>query len=178
VSSPKESVAKIRPLGKPGDLGWVVMVHGEQYAAEFGWDVAFEALVAGIVGDFARSMGSGPQRGWIAEKSGRRAGCVLFTEVSPAVGQLRLLLVDQAARGHGVGRLLVDTCIDHARQVGYKRLTLWTNDPLVDARRLYLRAGFVLTGQEPHHSFGVHLVGQTYDLDLQPVTTPMSATGA
>jgi len=169
---------RIRPLGEPGDLGWVVMAHGEQYAADFGWDVTFEALVAGIIGDFARTMGTGPERGWIAEAAGRRVGCVLCTEVSPTVGQLRLLLVDHAARGHGVGRLLVDMCIDHARRVGYERLTLWTNDPLVDAARLYLRAGFLLTDQEPHHSFGVHLVGQSYDLDLQPMTTPEPATGA
>ena len=166
MSSPKESLVRIRPLGEPGDLGWVVMAHGELYAADFGWDVTFEALVAGIVVDFARTMGTGSQRGWIAEKAGKRAGCVLLTEVSHTVGQLRLLLVDPAARGHGVGRLLVDTCIDHARRGGYERLTLWTNDPLVDARSLYLRSGFVLTSEEPHHSFGVHLVGQTYDLDL------------
>jgi GNAT superfamily N-acetyltransferase len=166
VSSPDEPVVKIRPLGKPGDLGWVVMAHGEQYAAEFGWDASFEALVAGIVGDFARTLGTGPQQGWIAELDGRRSGCVLCTEGSPTVGQLRLLLVDPAARGHGAGQRLVDTCIDHARRVGYGRLTLWTNDPLIDARRLYLRAGFVLTDEEPHHSFGVNLVGQTYDLDL------------
>jgi GNAT superfamily N-acetyltransferase len=178
VSSPDESIARIRPLGKPGDLGWVVMAHGEQYAADFGWDVTFEALGTGIVGGFARTMRTGPQRGWIAEKASGRAGCVLCTEVSPTVGQLRLLLVDPAARGHGVGRRLVDTYIDHARRGGYERLTLWTNDPLVDARQLHLPAGFVLTGEEPHHSFGVHSVGQTYDLDLQPVPAPVPETRA
>jgi GNAT superfamily N-acetyltransferase len=154
------------------------MAHGEQYAADFGWDVTFEALGTGIVGGFARTMRTGPQRGWIAEKASGRAGCVLCTEVSPTVGQLRLLLVDPAARGHGVGRRLVDTYIDHARRGGYERLTLWTNDPLVDARQLHLPAGFVLTGEDPHHSFGVHSVGQTYDLDLQPVPAPVPETRA
>jgi len=129
VSSPAESIARIRPLGKPGDLGWVVMAHGEQYAADFGWEVTFEALGTGIVGGFARTMRTGPQRGWIAEKASGRAGCVLCTEVSPTVGQLR-------------------------------------------------PAGFVLTGEEPHHSFGVHSVGQTYDLDLQPVPAPVPETRA
>ena len=74
MSSPDEPVVKIRPLGKPGDLGWVVMAHGEQYAAEFGWDASFEALVAGIVGDFARTLGTGPQRGWIAELGAKTVG--------------------------------------------------------------------------------------------------------
>lgn len=166
--SPNRSEVEIRPLGQPGDLGWVVMAHGERYAAEFGWDVTFEALVAGIVGQFAQNIGAERQLGWIAEQGGRRVGCVLCTETSPALGQLRLLLVHPSARGEGVGRRLIETCIAHARRVGYERLTLWTNHPLLDAGRLYLRAGFVLTGEEPHHSFGVDLIGQTYDLDLRP----------
>lgn len=161
------SLVEIRPLRRPGDLGWVVMAHGERYAAEFGWDMAFEVLVAGIVGRFAQTIDTERQQGWIAEQGGQRVGCVLCTEASPTVGQLRLLLVGPSPRGAGIGRRLVDTCIEHARSVGYQRLTLWTNHPLLDAGRLYRRAGFILTGEEPHRNFGVDLIGQTYDLDLR-----------
>jgi GNAT superfamily N-acetyltransferase len=160
----------IRRLGRPGDLGWVVMAHGEQYAAEFGWDTSFETLVARIVADFAALPDVGRTAAWIAELDGRRAGCVFCTADDEQTARLRILLVDPVARGHGLGRRLVDTCVDFARERGYQRVVLWTNDPLVAARRIYLDVGFGLTAEEPHHSFGVDLVGQTYELGLTPAT--------
>ncbi len=156
----------IRPLGQPGDLGWVVLAHGETYAEEFGWDATFEALVARIVADFADNAQDPRCRAWIVEVAGRRAGCVFCVGKDERTAQLRLLLVDSQGRGLGVGRLLVRTCVEFARSAGYARMVLWTNDPLVDAARLYLAAGFTLVNEEPHHSFGVALVGQTYELDL------------
>jgi GNAT superfamily N-acetyltransferase len=158
--------ARIRPLGRPGDLGWVVMAHGEVYSGEFGWDMSMEAFIARLVADFAALPDDGRTAAWIAELDGRRVGSVFCTADDENTARLRILLVDPVARGHGLGRRLVGTCVDFARDQGYRRIVLWTNDPLVAARRIYLDVGFRLTAEEPHHSFGVDLVGQTYELDL------------
>jgi len=156
----------IRPLGEPGDLGWIVMAHGEVYTAEFGWDTDVEAFIARIVADYAVDRDPVREAGWIAELDGRRVGCVLCVQADDATAQLRVLLVDPSARGHGLGGRLVDECMAFARRAGYARMTLWTNDPLLAARRVYLSRGFTLVGQEPHRSFGVDMVGQTYQVDL------------
>jgi GNAT superfamily N-acetyltransferase len=161
----------IRPLGQPGDLGWMVMAHGEVYAEEFGWDATFEALVGRIVLDYAGDHDPDREAVWIAELDGERVGCVLcVTARTPgedgSTAQLRVLLVRPEGRGHGIGGRLVDTCIDFARDAGYARMRLWTNDPLTAARRIYLSRGFRLVDEQPHHSFGVDLIGQTYELAL------------
>lgn len=156
----------IRPLGEPGDLGWIVMAHGEVYTAEFGWDTDVEAFIARIVADYAVDRDPVREAGWIAELDGRRVGCVLCVQADDRTAQLRVLLVDPSARGHGLGGRLVDECMSFARRAGYARMTLWTNDPLLAARRVYLSRGFTLVGQEPHRSFGVDMVGQTYQVDL------------
>jgi GNAT superfamily N-acetyltransferase len=160
----------IRDLGVPGDLGWVVMAHGEQYAAEFGWDASFEALVARIVADYAADHDPAREGAWIAEADGRRVGCVFCVRSRDApdgeTAQLRILLVTPEGRGLGLGRELVDRTVAFARGAGYRRLVLWTNAPLAAARRIYLERGFRLVDEEPHHSFGVDLVGQNYALAL------------
>jgi GNAT superfamily N-acetyltransferase len=167
VTAPDASVV-IRSLGEPGDLGWVVMAHGEVYAAEFGWDTSFEALVARIVADYAAAPDPRRARAWVAEQDGRRVGCVFcVTGDDPHTATLRILLVAPAARGHALGDRLVQTAIRFARDAGYERMRLWTNDPLAAARRIYLRHGFRLIDQAPHDSFGARLVGQTYELDLR-----------
>ena len=151
----------------PGDLGWVVQRHGEVYAQEYGWDESFERLVARIVGEFAASEVRPGNRCWIATLNGRRSGCVfLMPGPAPDVGKLRLLLVEPWARGHAIGGLLVNTCVEAARAAGHHTLTLWTNDILSAARRVYERAGFRLIKSERHHSFGAVLTGQSWDLDL------------
>jgi GNAT superfamily N-acetyltransferase len=160
--------ATIRRLGLPGDLGWVVMAHGEVYAEEFGWDTSFEALVARIVADYG--VGHDPRReaAWIAEVGGKRVGCV-FCVADPTregTALLRILLVHPEGRGRDLGRRLVGTCLRFAREAGYERVRLWTNHPLAAARRIYLEQGFRLIAEAPHHSFGVDLVGQTYELEL------------
>jgi GNAT superfamily N-acetyltransferase len=157
----------IRSLGLPGDLGWVVMAHGELYAAEFGWDTTFEALVARIVADYAASHDPAREAAWIAEVDGHRAGCVFCVAAEDGTPQLRTLLVDPSARGHHIGGRLVDECVAFVRQAGFSRMRLWTNDPLIAARRIYLSRGFSLVAEEPHHSFGADLIGQVYELDLQ-----------
>jgi DNA-binding MarR family transcriptional regulator/GNAT superfamily N-acetyltransferase len=151
---------------RPGDLGWIVQRHGELYAEEFGWDAEFETLVARIVADYAAAHDPEREAAWIAEAGGERAGCVLCVDAGDAVAKLRLLLVEPRARGLGIGARLVDECIAFARRAGYRELTLWTNDVLVAARRIYERAGFALTGEEPHHSFGHDLVSQTWSRPL------------
>lgn len=158
--------AVIRQLREPGDLGWVVMAHGELYAREFGWNTEFEALVAQIVADYAAGHDSGHKAAWVAEHDGRRVGCVLCVAQDERVAKLRLLLVDPVARGLGLGSRLVEQCVEFARAAGYERIVLWTNDPLTAAARIYLSAGFRLTDEAPHHRFGVDLIGQTYELDL------------
>jgi GNAT superfamily N-acetyltransferase len=169
----------IRRLGHPGDLGWVVMAHGEVYATEFGWDTTFEALIARIVADYAADHNPTREAAWIAELDDRRVGCVFCVAADDTTAQLRILLVDPSARGHKLGARLVDKCVAFARQAGYARIRLWTNDPLVAARTVYLSRGFSLVEEEPHHSFGVDLVGQVYELDLESAleaTTDVSAT--
>jgi GNAT superfamily N-acetyltransferase len=160
----------IRELGVPGDLGWVVMAHGEQYAAEFGWDASFEALVARIVADYAADHDPAREGAWIAERAGRRVGCVFCVRSRDATddetGQLRILLVTPEGRGLGLGRELVDRTVAFARGAGYRRLVLWTNEPLAAARRIYLERGFRLVDEERHRSFGAELVGQNYVLAL------------
>lgn len=159
----------IRQLGAPGDLGWVVMAHGEVYEAEFGWNTDFEALVARIVADYAESHDARREAAWIAELDGRRAGCVFCVAdpADPATAKLRILLVLPDARGHRLGGRLVDTCLDFAQAAGYGRMRLWTNHPLEAARKTYVARGFKLTHEQPHFSFGADLVGQTYELDLR-----------
>jgi DNA-binding MarR family transcriptional regulator/ribosomal protein S18 acetylase RimI-like enzyme len=152
---------------RPGDLGWVVERNAAVYAEEYGWNEEYETLVAHIVADFAATRDPAREAVWIAELDGRRAGCVFCVrDKEPGTARLRLLLVDPAARGHGIGRRLVEECIAFARSAEYRDLVLWTNDVLGHARSIYRRAGFELVAERPHRSFGRDLVGQDWRLEL------------
>jgi GNAT superfamily N-acetyltransferase len=165
-AEPAEGVV-IRPASRPGDLEWVVAAHQTEYDQEFGWDDSFTELVAQIVTSYGDHHDADREAGWIAEIGGERVGCIFCVATDdPSTAQLRILLVTDRARGLGVGSRLVAECVGFARGAGYRRMTLWTNDVLESARRIYEAAGFSLHDQQAHHSFGHDLVGQNWILDL------------
>ncbi|WP_067573410.1 bifunctional helix-turn-helix transcriptional regulator/GNAT family N-acetyltransferase [Nocardia acidivorans] len=147
---------------RPGEHGWVIARNAELYAREFGWNGDYESLVARIVADFLNSHDPQRERAWIAEYDGAPVGCVYCMRENDDTARLRLLLVEPSARGLGVGSALVEECLRFATAAGYREMVLWTNDVLTSARHIYQRAGFELVESNPHHSFGVDLVGQTW----------------
>ncbi|WP_235994446.1 bifunctional helix-turn-helix transcriptional regulator/GNAT family N-acetyltransferase [Nonomuraea montanisoli] len=150
----------IRPP-RIGDLGWVVQRHGDLYSREYGWGLAFEQLVARLLGGLDLA---GRDAGWIAEAGGERLGCVFFEHVDDGTAKLRMLLVEPSARGLGLGRRLVEECVRHAREGGYQRITLWTRDCLEGARRIYARTGFVHESSERGVENGVEVVDEVWTL--------------
>jgi DNA-binding MarR family transcriptional regulator/N-acetylglutamate synthase-like GNAT family acetyltransferase len=165
-AEPERGASYILRPHQPGDIGWAVQRHGEFYAREYGFDETFEALTAEIAAKFIKEFDPKKERAWIAEKDGENVGCVFLIRQSDEIAKLRMLLVDPKARGLGIGKRLVEECIRFARNKGYKKITLWTNDILVTACHIYREAGFKLVAEERHHSFGHHLVGQTWELAL------------
>ena len=149
----------LRPPG-PGDLGWVVYRHGLLYCTEYGWNAEFEGLVASIVADFAAHFDPEKERGWIAERDGEKLGFVFLVKKSPRVAQLRMLLVEPAARGLGLGGRLVDECTRFAHAAGYRRIVLLTNSRLASARYLYTRAGYRLIAEEREHVWGADQISK------------------
>ncbi|HEY0283064.1 MAG TPA: bifunctional helix-turn-helix transcriptional regulator/GNAT family N-acetyltransferase [Rhizomicrobium sp.] len=155
----------IRPP-KPGDLGWIVHRHGVLYAREYGWDASFEALVAEIVADFGKKADAARERCWVAERDGEILGAVFLVKDDDQTARLRLLYVEPAARGQGLGRQLVELCVAFARDAGYWKIVLWTHDVLTAARKIYQKAGFRLVNRDAHRAFGKNVVSENWALDL------------
>jgi len=163
---PTPKVSYILRPPEPGDVTWAVSRQAALYTQEYGWDGSFETMVAEIAARFLADFDGTCERCWIAEREEAVVGSVFLVKDTAEVAKLRMLYVDPAARGLGIGQRLVDECIRFARARGYRRLTLWTNDILLAARRIYEAAGFTLVKEEPHHSFGKDLVGQYWTLKL------------
>jgi DNA-binding MarR family transcriptional regulator/GNAT superfamily N-acetyltransferase len=156
----------IRPH-RPGDIGWVISRHGALYAEEYGWDETFEGFVAEVASGFLKGFDPRRERCWIAEREGETAGAVFLVHgPDERTAKLRMLYVEPAARGLGIGARLVEECRLFARSAGYTRIVLWTNSILASARRIYEAAGYRLVKSEPHRSFGQDLVGETWELEL------------
>jgi len=149
-----------------GDMGWVISRQGIAYAEEYGWDISYEALVAEICAQFVKSYDPAREHCWIAEVHGEPVGSVFLVKASDKVAKLRLLMVEKKARGLGMGRALVEQCIRAAREKGYAKMTLWTQSCLLAARGIYQQAGFRKVAEEKHHSFGLDLVGETWEMEL------------
>ena len=149
-----------------GDMGWVISSQASAYAEDYGWDISYEALVAEICAQFIRNYDASREHCWIAEVGGEPVGSIFLVKGSDEVAKLRLLLVEKKARGLGVGRALVDQCLRSAREKGYRKMTLWTQSILVAARKIYEQVGFRRVAEEKHHSFGVDLVGETWEMKL------------
>jgi len=164
--APAEAQPFVLRPPEPGDIGWVAARHGAIYAAEYGFDSRFEALVAEIAATFVTHFDPQRERCWIAEKDGEPVGSVFLVKDTDSAAKLRLLLVEPAARGLGIGRRLVEESVGFAQATGYREITLWTQSLLAAARRIYQAAGFRLVRTEPHHSFGHDLVGEFWELTL------------
>jgi DNA-binding MarR family transcriptional regulator/N-acetylglutamate synthase-like GNAT family acetyltransferase len=149
-----------------GDMGWVVYRQGVLYAQEYGYDETFEALAAEIVAKFIQNYDAKRERCWIAERDGEIVGSVFLVAGSKTVAKLRLLYVEPAARGLGIGGRLVSECVRFARQAGYKKVKLWTQNELDAARHIYKKAGFHVVEKKKHHSFSKDLVAETWELAL------------
>jgi GNAT superfamily N-acetyltransferase len=149
---------------RAGDMGWIVSRQSALYAEEYGWTTEYEALAAEIVAQFLKTSDPARERCWVAERDDAPVGAVMIVKHSETVAKLRLLHVERAARGLGIGRRLVAECVGFARAAGYEKITLWTQSSLLAARHLYEAAGFTCVASEPHHRFGKDLIAETWDL--------------
>lgn len=152
----------LTPL-QTGDIGWLIQAHGEAYAASDGFDASFEVCVARIVAEFREGHDPAIERAWIARQGTRRLGSVFCVKgPEPGMAQLRLFYLVRAARGQGLGRRMLETCLGFAKAAGYDRMTLRTHESHAAACALYAAQGFALVSSTPKRSFGRDCVEQVF----------------
>lgn len=156
---------------KPGDIGYLIYLHGALYAEEHGWDHTFEAYVAGPLAEFAKSHND-RERIWIVEKDEMVAGSIAIVEASSDKAQLRWLLLHPALRGQGIGRLLIEEAIAFCKDNHYFLVFLWTVSALIPAGKLYQSVGFELAEELTHELWGTMVTEQRYDLRLSLPSKP------
>lgn len=155
----------LRPFA-PADAPWLVDRHQTLYARDEGFDDSFGPLVAGILDAFITGHDPLRECGWIAEENGARLGSIFCVDAGGCTAKLRLFLLDPQARGKGLGKRLLRTCMGFARQAGYRDMVLWTHESHRAACALYAATGWQLTESVPVRSFGVDLVEQSWRIDL------------
>lgn len=165
-TEPKPSASYLLRPHEPGDIGWITHRHGVVYSEEYGFDETFEALVAEVLMQFIRKHDPKRERIWIVEQDGERVGSVVIVDAGDRIAQLRLLLVEPKARGKGIGKRLVNECIHFSKRNRYRKIRLWTQSNLLEARHLYANEGFELVEESPHRSFGQDLIAEFWELPL------------
>jgi DNA-binding MarR family transcriptional regulator/ribosomal protein S18 acetylase RimI-like enzyme len=166
TAGPKLPASFLLRPHRPGDIGWIIHRHGAIYAEEYDFDETFEALVAEILVKFIRDHHPKREGLWIAEQDGERIGSVMIVDAGDQTAQLRLLIVEPKARGQHVGKRLIDECISFSKRNRYRKIKLWTQSNLLEARHLYMKAGFKMVSESPHQSFGQNLTAEIWELSL------------
>lgn len=165
ADQPRRGPVILRPH-RIGDLGWMIHRQGLLYNRQFGWDIGFESLIAGIYNEFQNAPADPPKALWVAEQNGSVAGSIFVMPSDGVAGsaQLRMLYVEPSARGQGVGTALVAQAVSFARDNGYERMRLWTHTIQESARRVYAAAGFVIVETIEEHNFGKDMVGEIWEM--------------
>jgi len=149
----------------PGDIGYVIHLHGALYAKEYGYGLQFESYVAKGLAEFYEKYDPERNRVWVCEHNSRVVGFVLLMDRGTAA-QLRYFLIEPEYRGIGLGSKLLKLYMEFLRQCDYKASYLWTTHELSTAALLYKRLGFQLTEEKESTAFGKPLREQRYDLVL------------
>lgn len=150
---------------RPGDIGYVIHLHGVLYAKEYGYGLQFESYVAKGLAEFYEKYDPERNRVWVCEHNGRMVGFLLLMD-RVAAAQLRYFLIEPEYRGLGLGSKLLNLYMEFLRKCGYKESYLWTTHELSTAALLYTRIGFKLTEEKESTAFGKPLREQRYDLVL------------
>ena len=161
-----ESQIQIRTELRPGDVGYIIYLHGTLYAREYALDHTFEGYVAQRFGEFVASYDKRKDLVAVAELDGRIIGSIVIDGKEDGTAMLRYFLVHPDARGRGLGHELMNKALAFCRERGFKKVFLWTITELKAAAHLYRQAGFVCTREQTHEIWGATRTEQEYELNL------------